>query len=40
MAISGNQFTLSGLTGVARRLVMDGVLSETDARKASEASSK
>jgi type IV pilus assembly protein PilB len=40
MAISGNQFAVTGLTGVARRLVMDGVLSETDARKASEASSK
>jgi type IV pilus assembly protein PilB len=40
MATSSNPFNLAGLTGVARRLVADGVLSEVDARKASEASSK
>ena len=32
--------TLTGLSGVARRLVAEGALSESDARKASEASSK
>ncbi|GMU43286.1 MAG: type IV-A pilus assembly ATPase PilB [Xanthomonadales bacterium PRO6] len=40
MASNPQTTTLTGLTGVARRLVTDGALSEADARKASEASSK
>ncbi|MCB1599456.1 MAG: type IV-A pilus assembly ATPase PilB [Lysobacterales bacterium] len=40
MASNPQSTTLSGLSGVARRLVAEGALSEADARKASEASSK
>ena len=40
MASNPQTTTLTGLTGVARRLVSEGSLSEADARKASEASSK
>ncbi len=40
MASNVQSTTLTGLSGVARRLVSEGALSESDARKASEASSK
>jgi type IV pilus assembly protein PilB len=40
MASNIQSTTLTGLSGVARRLVAEGALSESDARKASEASSK
>ena len=40
MASNIQSSTLTGLSGVARRLVAEGALSESDARKASEASSK
>jgi len=40
MASNVQSTTLTGLSGVARRLVAEGALSESDARKASEASSK
>ena len=40
MATQMNPATLTGLTGVARRLVVDGSLSDTDARRAVEASTK
>ncbi|MFO1494650.1 MAG: type IV-A pilus assembly ATPase PilB [Lysobacterales bacterium] len=40
MATTTSQFALTGLSGVARRMVMEGALSEADARKATEASSK
>ncbi len=40
MATQMNPAALAGLTGIARRLVIDGSLSDTDARKAIEASTK
>jgi len=40
MATQMNPAALAGLTGIARRLVIDGTLSDTDARKAIEASTK
>jgi type IV pilus assembly protein PilB len=40
MASNIQTTTLTGLSGVARRLVAEGALSEADARKAAEASSK
>lgn len=40
MSVVAPKTDLAGLTGVARRLVVEGALSEADARKALEASSK
>lgn len=40
MATQINPAALAGLTGIVRRLVMEGALSDVDARKAVEASSK
>jgi type IV pilus assembly protein PilB len=40
MATQMNPATLTGLTGVARRLVIDGTLADADARKAMEAATK
>ena len=40
MATNLNPTALTGLSGVARRLVVDAALSEADARKAVEASSR
>ncbi len=40
MATQINPAALTGLPGIARRLVIDGVLSEEDARKAVDASNK
>jgi len=40
MATQMNPAALSGLTGIARRLVVEGALSDADARKAVEASTK
>jgi type IV pilus assembly protein PilB len=40
MSTQINPASLTGLSGVARRLVLDGVVSETEARKAVETSSK
>jgi type IV pilus assembly protein PilB len=40
MATQLNPSTLSGLTGIARRLVIEGAISDEDARRATEASTK
>ncbi|TDR48713.1 type IV pilus assembly protein PilB [Tahibacter aquaticus] len=40
MATQINPASLTGLTGIVRRLVMEGALSDVDARKAVDASSK
>jgi type IV pilus assembly protein PilB len=40
MATQMNPAALAGLTGIARRLVVEGTLADADARKAVEASSK
>ena len=40
MATQMNPAALAGLTGIARRLVVDGTLSDADARKAIDASTK
>ena len=40
MATQMNPATLTGLTGVARRLVVDGTLADADARKAMESATK
>src|ERR1700676_476456 len=40
MATQMNPAALAGLTGVARRLVVEGTLADADARKAVEASVK
>jgi len=40
MATQMNPAALAGLTGIARRLVIDGTLSDVDARKALDASTK
>ncbi|MDR3386985.1 MAG: type IV-A pilus assembly ATPase PilB [Rudaea sp.] len=40
MATQMNPAALAGLTGIARRLVVEGTLTDADARKAVEASSK
>ena len=40
MAMQLNPQALSGLSGIARRLVVDGVLADEDARRASDAAAK
>src|SRR5690606_26708095 len=40
MATQMNTPPMAGLTGIARRLVADGVLAEAEARKASEEASR
>ena len=40
MATQMNPAALTGLTGVARRLVAEGALTDAEARKALEASTK
>jgi type IV pilus assembly protein PilB len=40
MASTPNPSALSGLTGIARRLVIEGALAEDDARKAAEAAAR
>jgi type IV pilus assembly protein PilB len=40
MAMQMNPAALAGLTGIARRLVIEGALAEDDARKAAEAASR
>jgi type IV pilus assembly protein PilB len=40
MAMQINPSALVGITGIARRLVLDGILAEDDARRASEAATR
>ena len=40
MATQLNPGSLTGLSGIARRLVIDGTIAEDDARRAIEASNK